>query len=165
LAPNSIPTTGATVFLSGSIDAPPASWQTSLSNSLSHLPITILNPHRPDWDSSWKEDISFKPFQDQVNWELDGMERADIIAVYFGAEAKAPITLMELGLFARRGKDKMIVACPEGYWKRGNVQIVCERFNIELVGTVEELTRGVIKKLKKMGIDGEDTSRNDVEGA
>lgn len=73
------------------------------------------------------------------------MEAADVIAVYFGPKAQAPISLLELGLFARTGK--VVVACPKGYWKRGNVQIVCSRLGIELLDTLDELVQSLIKKL------------------
>jgi hypothetical protein len=155
-APQPYTKTGPTIFLSGSIDAPPATWQKKLTDSLSHLPITIINPHRPDWDSSWKEEISFEPFREQVNWELDGIEKADVIAVYFGKDSKAPISLMELGLGVRKGQGRMVVACPAGFYKRGNVQIVCGRFGVEVVNSVEELRDGVVKALEKLGVLGED---------
>ena len=70
------------------------------------------------------------------------MERADIVAVFFAKGTLAAITLMELGLFIQSGK-KVVVACEEGFWKRGNVQIVCERFGVRVLGTLDELTKGV----------------------
>jgi len=72
-----------------------------------------------------------------------------VVAVYFGAKSQAPISLMELGLFARSGK--CVVACPKGYWKRGNVQVVCGKFGVEVVESVDELGEGVKKKLKELG--------------
>ncbi len=42
-----------------------------------------LNPYRDDWDSSWEQKISDPRFRGQVNWELQGMEEADIILMYF----------------------------------------------------------------------------------
>lgn len=39
---------------------------------------TILNPLRANWDSTWKEDKEFQPFREQTEWELEGLERADI---------------------------------------------------------------------------------------
>ncbi|KAH9218237.1 hypothetical protein DL95DRAFT_385643 [Leptodontidium sp. 2 PMI_412] len=149
MAPNRYIKDQPTVFLSGSIDAPPATWQSLLTAALSHLPVTILNPHRADWDSTWREEIDFPPFNEQVNWELDAMETADVVAVFFNPTSPAPITLMELGLFAR-GK-KMVVACPKGYWKRGNVQIVCRRFGVEVVDNVGELADRVVKLLGEFG--------------
>jgi hypothetical protein len=56
--------------------------------------------------------------------------------------------LLELGLFARSGK--MVVCCPEGFWRRGNVQIVCQSFEIQLVETLEELKDAVTKKLESV---------------
>jgi hypothetical protein len=26
-----------------------------------------------------------------------------------------------------------VIVCPEGYWKRGNVQIACKKYGIEMV--------------------------------
>jgi hypothetical protein len=42
----------------------------------------------------------------------------------------------------------MVVCCPEGFYRRGNVQIICDRFGVELVDSMEELTDRVIKKLE-----------------
>ncbi|KAF5309970.1 hypothetical protein D9619_010268 [Psilocybe cf. subviscida] len=135
------------VFLSGSIDQDAAtSWQVQLQAALGHHPgIAIINPHRPDWDASWTQDISSAPFREQVEWELDMLERADVIAVYFSPASQAPVTLLELGLFARSGK--VVVACPEGFWKRGNVQVVCERWGIPLVDDLDALRREVERRL------------------
>lgn len=137
------------VFLSGSIDKENPTWQARLSKALLSSNCTILNPHRPDWDSKWVQDISDERFSAQVRWELDMMERADMIAIYFLPDTQAPLTLLELGLFSRTGK--VVVACPEGYWKRGNVQVICERFGIELVASLEELETAVKKKLESAG--------------
>jgi hypothetical protein len=145
MAPTAYTKTGLTVFLSGSIDTPPATWQKTMTGALSHLNVTLLNPHREDWDETWKEDPSFEPWAKQVKWELDGMENADIMAVYFGPRTPAPITLMELGLWARSGK--CVVGVSENYPKRGNVILVCERYGIECVATVGALIDGVKRKL------------------
>ena len=112
-------------------------WQDQIGKSLRSLDVTVLNPRRDDWDSSWKQEIENEQFRGQVEWELEGQEKADIIACYFDPKTKAPITLMELGLFGRTGK--MIVACPEGYWRKGNVDIVCARYGIRQVPTLDLL--------------------------
>jgi hypothetical protein len=137
---------GKSVFLAGSIEMGTAvEWQSAMEAALAHLPITVLNPRRMEWDNTWVQDITNAPFRGQVEWELDALDAADVIAMYFDKEGKAPISLMELGLHAASGK--MVVCCPEGYWRRGNVQIVCERYGIELVETLEELVKRVVKKL------------------
>jgi len=119
------------VFLAGSIDMGAAKdWQTDLVVALGARDITILNPRREDWDSSWKQSIDEPQFREQVEWELDGLERADLVAMWFAPDSVAPITLLELGLTARA--DKLVVGCPAGFWRKGNVEVVCARFDIPL---------------------------------
>ncbi len=118
---------------------------------LSEAGITIYNPHRADWDSTWREDVNFAPYREQVDWELDKQEKADVVVVYFHPATQAPISLLELGLCART-PGKAIVFCPEGYWKRGNVQIVCRKFDIEMVGSIEGLRNAIVKRLPADGV-------------
>lgn len=140
-APNTIPYPDMvrySIFLAGSIDMGNAvDWQKEVEDALSDKNIVILNPRRDDWDATWVQDISNDQFKQQVQWELDHLEWSDLILVYFDPNGQAPITLMELGLHARSGK--MIVCCPEGYWRRGNVQVVCDMYEIPLVNTLEDL--------------------------
>lgn len=135
------------VFLAGTTSKVDATdWRETLSALLSDHRITIYNPYRADWDSTWREDINFPPYREQVKWELEKQEQADIVVVYFHPATQAPISLLELGLCARQ-PGKAIVYCPEGYWKRGNVQMVCEKFGIEIVDSIEELKNGIVKRL------------------
>jgi hypothetical protein len=97
----------------------------------------LFNPRRAEWDSSWLQDIENPQFYQQVNWELNALEKSDLIFMYFAPGTKSPISLLELGLFAHTGK--MIVCCPEGFWRKGNVEIVCERFNIPLYENIDNL--------------------------
>jgi hypothetical protein len=144
---------GPSVFLAGSIEMGIAEdWQTKLTSTLSHLPITIFNPRRDEWDDSWGQDILDVEFKRQVEWELDQLKRADVIALFFDPDTKSPISLLELGLQAKT--DKLIVCCPTGFWRRGNVQIVCEKYGIPIVEAWEELTERVKEKLEKL-IKGE----------
>lgn len=153
---------GKSIFLAGSIEQDQAvDWQTLITEKLSNLPVTILNPRRLDWDATWKEDISFEPFREQVEWEQDMLEAADVIALYFARNSKAPISLLEMGLFARSGK--LLVACPPGYWKRGNVQIVCQRLNIELVDSTDELVEGIERRVHRLLMDATVMNRVDPE--
>jgi hypothetical protein len=141
------------VILYGAIQSDPSTdWQTSLADSLSDLPIAILNPRRDDWDNSWVEDISFPKFREQVEWEMDYAQMADVIVFNFVPGALTPITLLELGMYA--GTGKAIVCCPEGFYKRGNVQIVCLRYGIELLTSLDELNEKVREKLlEKLDVD------------
>jgi len=60
-----------------------------------------------------------------------------MIVVYFDKDTKSPITMAELGLHAH--DNKMVVLCPEGFWRKGNVDIICDKYNIEQVKTFDEL--------------------------
>lgn len=126
------------VFLAGSIEMGKAEdWQTRVTNGLMSLDITIFNPRRDDWDSSWEQKVENEQFRGQVEWELGALEQSDLILMYFDPATKSPISLLELGLFAMN--SKMIVCCPEGFWRKGNVDIVCKRYGVSQVNTIEEL--------------------------
>jgi hypothetical protein len=126
------------VFLAGSIEMGTASdWQTRVADALRAFEVLILNPRRNAWDASWEQTIRNPQFREQVEWELAAQETADVIAMYFAPETKAPITLLELGLFAASGK--LLVCCPDGYWRKGNVEIVCARYNIPLKASFDDL--------------------------
>lgn len=50
------------IFLAGTTSqVDTTDWRRNLSASLADLPVTIYNPYRTDWDSSWREDINFAP--------------------------------------------------------------------------------------------------------
>ncbi len=114
-------------------------WQSALVRSLNGDSGTILNPRRDDWDSTWGQSIDNSQFRQQVEWELEAQELADCIAVYFSPGTTSPITLMELGLFAHKA-PAMVVCCPEGFFRKGNVDIVCKRYGIPQAKGLEELT-------------------------
>jgi hypothetical protein len=128
-----------TVFLAGSIEMGKAeNWQETIENELEKFKdICIYNPRRDDWDSTWKQEITNPQFNQQVNWELDALEKSDMIVFYFSPETQSPITLLELGLFARSGK--LVVCCPQGFWRKGNVDVICEKFVIPQVDSIDEL--------------------------
>jgi len=137
------------IFLAGSIDMGDAEeWQSKITNDIkeksSVKDIAILNPRRDDWDSSWEQSIDNKQFKEQVEWELNAMENSDIIVYYFDKNGEAPITLMELGLHAKRGVDddnhkQSVVCCPDGYWKRGNVEVTCDFYEIPFFDDYDEM--------------------------
>jgi len=140
---------GTSVYLAGSIGMGSAgNWQTRVEQALSESDrnFLIFNPRRDDWDSSWTQDISNLQFKEQVEWELSAMEQASIIAMYFDPSTKSPISLLELGLFARTGK--LIVCCPTGFWRKGNVDILCKRYGVKQVESIQELVHTIDRNLK-----------------
>jgi hypothetical protein len=126
------------VFLAGSIEMDGAPrWQDELIAALADTDLVVLNPRRDAWNAEWEQRMSCEPFRTQVEWELEGLERASVVCFYFAPATKSPISLLELGLLARSGRA--IVCCPEGFWRRGNVEIVCARYGIELVEDLSAL--------------------------
>jgi hypothetical protein len=127
---------GCKIFLAGSIEMGKAdNWQQRLTRELKRC--IVLNPRRDDWDSSWVQKIDNPKFREQVEWELEAMDLADIIVMYFDPSTKSPISLLELGLYADSGK--LIVFCPEGFWRKGNVDIVCRKYNIPMMVSEQDL--------------------------
>ena len=117
------------IFLAGSIEMGNAeNWQEPLSNRLIDSGWVIFNPRRDDWDNSLTQEFETPQFYQQVTWELNALEQSDLIIMYFDPNTKSPISLLELGLYARSGK--LIVVCPDGFWRKGNVDIVCNYYNV-----------------------------------
>ncbi|KAI0173457.1 hypothetical protein GGR52DRAFT_543161 [Hypoxylon sp. FL1284] len=146
-APSGATHSGAlSVFLAGTT-TPTADrdWRALMTELLADLPVTVINPYRPDWDSSWREEMDCQPFREQVQWELGMQDFADVIVFYFDPSTLAPITLLELGLAARTAKP--IVVCPQGYQKRGNVQIVCEVHGLMIVESFESVKTEIIARM------------------
>lgn len=149
--PNKVPypNTEKMVFLAGSIEMGVAiDWQNQVIEKLKDLPVTILNPRRPDWDSTWKQGQNEQPFRDQVLWELSGIAKSDVVFFYFDPNTKSPISLMELGLCIG-GKKDILVCCPAAFYRQANVAITCEvAGDIKVYETLDESINFLIEKLK-----------------
>jgi hypothetical protein len=50
-----------------------------------------------------------------------------------------------VGLHARGGK--LVVGCPEGFWRKGNVEVVCTRFGVPLVGDWDAFVAAVARAI------------------
>ncbi len=135
-----------TIFLGGTIDmGNSVDWQAQVIKELKNETLTIFNPRRGDWDASWEEKEENPEFNHQVNWELSCLEKSDLVILNFIPNSKSPISLLELGLFH---KKQMIVCCPEGFYKKGNVDIVCRKYNIPKVESLKELITEIKFHLK-----------------
>ena len=130
------------IFLAGSIENGEASnWQKKLEEALKDEEGIILNPRRDDWDASWTQSIDNKEFRNQVKWELFGLEECKLVVMYFEPGTKSPISLLEMGLYAK--SDKLIVCCPKGYMKKGNVDVTCQYYRFPIVESLEELITSI----------------------
>lgn len=94
IAPERKPITNQSIFLAGTIDdGKSEDWQSKLIEELSDHEITILNPRRNNWG-----DLSDNELRKQITWELDHLEKADIIFMYIIGTSKSPISLLEMGI-------------------------------------------------------------------
>ncbi|EJL67497.1 nucleoside 2-deoxyribosyltransferase domain-containing protein [Chryseobacterium populi] len=85
-------------------------------------------------------------FRKQVKWELEALEKSDIIIMYFTPASQSPISLLKLGLYTKT--KKLRVVCPEGYWRKGNVDIVCEKYKIKMYNSIGLLINTLKEKAK-----------------
>ena len=138
-----------TIFLAGSIEMGSAEdWQTKVQEELTNKNVTIFNPRRDEWDSSWFQEEKNEQFNEQVSWEMNHMELADVIFLYLDPNTKSPISLLELGLHA--DDEKVIVCCPSGFWRKGNVDIVCTRYNIPRFDKLEDAIGALKTKINRL---------------
>lgn len=130
------------VFLAGSIDlGAAANWQENLCQRLKFrfngvdslkYDVEILNPRG---DGEWKADDMTKAnsrFVQQVAWEQNGIINSNVVFFNFLENSKSPITLLEFGMVIAM-KKHAIVSCPKGFWRRGNVEVMCMLQNTKRV--------------------------------
>ncbi|WP_282008168.1 nucleoside 2-deoxyribosyltransferase domain-containing protein [Brevundimonas aveniformis] len=134
------------VFVAGSINmgATP-NWQTEFADALSDMDVVLLNPRRSDWDSTWRTEADEPEFRRQVEWELSALESADVIVMYLDPASQSPISLLEFGLYARSGR--LIVLCPPGFWRKGNIDITSEFYGVEQVDSFDALVAAARRAL------------------
>ncbi|ALN93347.1 hypothetical protein LG3211_4413 [Lysobacter gummosus] len=149
-SPQPLPRDGRlTVFLAGSIDMGGSSdWQAQVARELADEGVILLNPRREDWNPAWKPVAQEPEFRRQVEWELTALQRADVIAMYLQPGSQSPVSLLELGLHA--GSGKLLLACPEGFWRKGNVDITADRYAVPRYESLPALIEAVRARLAQL---------------
>lgn len=129
------------IFLAGSIEMGIAEdWQSKVEKYFENKPMyQIFNPRRDHWDSEQAKEFENPQFFQQVSWELNALDKADMIILNLSSETKSPISLLELGLYANSGK--ISVVCPKDFWRSGNVEFICEKFGIPLFRNLDDLLK------------------------
>ncbi len=136
------------LFLGGTIDqGSSVDWQKTLEERLIDNEVVLYNPRRDSWDSTWAQDpTEGTPFYDQVKWEMEAQDTADFKLYHFVGGSASPITMLELGGWAR--SYDTVVSCEPSFYRYGNVKMFCEYRNIpcfdSLEEAVEELQRSYI---------------------
>lgn len=116
-----------TIFLAGSIEMGVAEhWQKRIVNDLADVLWVAYNPRRDARNPNWEQSLSNPHFTGQVNWEEDHLITSDLALFYFDPTTKSPITIGELNLIRGLGRSA-VVLCPDGFWRKGNIDIWCQR--------------------------------------
>lgn len=134
------------VFLAGTIDNGESDdWQSNLiwqMKNKHHCPdpdadesigdIVVFNPRRNDW----KQNVSEADVEEQIKWEQQHLDEADLIIMNFADDSKSPITLLELGLYGPEGKT--IVFCTDKFYRFTNIKLTCDKYMIPLIQSTNE---------------------------
>jgi hypothetical protein len=111
-----------TIFLAGSIEMGKAKeWQKECELRLAGR-YNILNPRRDNWTEEEKI------VKEQIQWELQALEESDHIIMFFDKNTKSCVSMLEFGLYARQ--NKLMVVCEEDFWRKCNIDTVCEVYGI-----------------------------------
>jgi hypothetical protein len=106
------------IFLAGGISQCP-DWQERAIEALHNQDIVLLNPRRPG--------MTFRDFdhtvgRQQITWEYTNLRKADAVCFWFPQYTECPITLYELGAWAR--DEKPIIVGTEGHWYSRRFDVV-----------------------------------------
>lgn len=118
-------------FLAGSIDhSEPNSWRTILYKKAPET-IHFFDPTRKDHNA-----LDDEAMRQQIYWELDALELSDKIILNFLPQAKSPISLVEMGLYAKSGK--LVVVCPDEFYQKRYVKALCSRYSVPFFKDINE---------------------------
>jgi len=134
------------MFLAGAIDMGAAvDWQAYVIEQLQGIDnLSILNPRRE----------VFKPEMEapQIKWELNALHRSDLIFLWLPKDAKAPISLLEFGLFVTGRKPHLLVGVEPGFYREMNVRMTCDYMNTDCYSTLDGMIYEVQGRLGKLPI-------------
>lgn len=126
------------VFLAGGITDCP-DWQQIVRKGLHNPYWILLNPRRKNFPVH-----DPNATREQVTWEYNMLNSADLITFWFAKETIQPIVLFELGRFVNTKKDILIGIHPE-YPRKQDVEIQTElaRPDFQFVNSLEEHIRQI----------------------
>lgn len=85
---------------------------------------------------------------EQVEWEIDHMERSSAIIFWFPGPGDHPIAMFELGRWANTDKP-LVVGCPRDYKRRVNIvkqlEAVCP--SLKVLNSLNEVVDRAIEQL------------------
>lgn len=124
------------VFLAGTIDmGSSVDWQEYIGTKLADLEVLIFNPRRDFYEQS-DENLKY-----QIEWELENLQKCDIIFMHLAPNSKSPVSLLELGMFMRN--KKIILVCNDSFYRYQNVIQSTAKFASDIT-VCSELAEGLI---------------------
>lgn len=132
------------LFLGGSIEEGRApNWQREVIGWLKPYPMTVLNPRRDEWDANASESL----LREQIEWELDAQESADLRVYVFAPNTLSPITLLELGAYHHK---PTLVYVDRDYRRALNVELLCQRLRVSYTNNWNEFEMRLRNRLEPM---------------
>lgn len=119
------------IFLAGAIDMGAAvDWQAYVIEQLRDKHCTLFNPRRA---------TPFTPemLDEQILWELDALEAADVVFMWFPRDSKAPVAMFESGLYLQSGK--LLLGAEDGFYRRRNLELTAQYFNRRIYDSLDEM--------------------------
>lgn len=124
------------VYLSGAMTG--EDWQSKFTNELDSLRVDVFSPRYPSSHTVTPPDGLFE-------WEIDHMSIANVIAFNFIPDEDCSSALIALGMYAKT--DRIIVCCPDGFFKKGDIDALCNREDIPQVDSLDLLIKWTIARI------------------
>lgn len=67
---------------------------------------------------------------------------------YFDPATKSPVSMLELGYMLAADSNRLHVCCPQGFWRKGNIDIICSMKGVPALKSLDELIEAVKEQLK-----------------
>ncbi|MFK7786732.1 MAG: nucleoside 2-deoxyribosyltransferase domain-containing protein [Crocinitomicaceae bacterium] len=125
------------IFLAGSMAQESSSnWRKTVVNQFGDT-YHFFVPTHPNHDQTGDDEM-----KTHIEWELNGLAKADFILLNFLADARSPISMVEMGMYIQSGK--LIVVCPKNFYKRRYVETLCEKYTTPLFNHLDQLLNGAL---------------------
>ncbi len=154
-APERYYTGEVSLFLAGGITNCP-DWQQEMRELLKDLDIVIFNPRRKDFPIG-DPDAAF----DQIKWEFEFLNRADIILFWFSRGSLNPIVLFEYGKWLMNTRNKLnykplFIGIDPEYERRQDVELQTRFENLFYASRIQYSLENLANHIKdefKKGFD------------
>lgn len=108
------------------------------------LPTLVLHPHEEMPDSIDLKSYKSVFLAGTIDMGNGADWQKDVAELFEKAPgSKSPITLLELGLFAKSGK--LHVVCTDGFYRYDNVRITCAKYGVPVYASLTEAIGEIIR--------------------